>query len=189
MSPSDAPLDPSSSAPLNAPLNAPLDAPLNGPAAASPADRVERLERRVRWLTSMTLLLAIAFAALIGWQLYPHRRAFSSTGFVLVDAHGKKRAELGMRAEGGPMLRLNNAEERARAALLVREDGSASLRLSDGSGMHRAEVRVGADGVPQLLLMGPDGHSMVALGLDAAGTGSIALRDSTKRTVWSAPGR
>ena len=100
---------------------------VSDPPADRAADRVDFLERRVRWLTTMTLVLTLAFVALVVWQIFPRFRPITSPGFVLVDGHGKKRAELSMRAEGGPMLRLNNSSGWARAAMLVREATSSRM--------------------------------------------------------------
>jgi hypothetical protein len=154
----------------------------------SATDRLERLELRVRWLTTVSLMLTLAFAALLAWQLYPRSRPFEAPGFVLLDSHGRRRAELGLRDDGAPILRLNNQDQRARAALFLRNDGSAILRLADGGGVYRAALTVGADGAPELTLGDPGGRAIVRVGLAPDGSGAIALRDSAHHTIWSAPG-
>lgn len=137
--------------------------------------RVRALERRVERLTALVglvFLVAIVFAA---WRMLPHKLA--AKGFVLADAHGARRAELSLGADGAPMLRLNNAAGRARAMVFVKPDGAAGVKLADSAGVNRIEIELDAAGAPSLLLAGADGRSRVALGIDAAGGGSMVVRD------------
>jgi len=157
------------------------------PPPASATERVDRLERRVRWLTTVSLVTALGFPIMLAWQLYPRRHTRDSTQFVIRDRQGTRRVELGMRDDRGPMLRLNNADGRARAALFLGDDGSTSLRLLDRRGAKRAELRVADDGTPGLLLLDREGRILVNLSVDEDGRGTIALRDSARGTIWTAP--
>ncbi|MBI1797187.1 MAG: hypothetical protein HYR74_09060 [Candidatus Eisenbacteria bacterium] len=150
-------------------------------------ERITRLERQVRWLSSLATLLALAFAALIAWQFYPRTQPITATGFILRDAQGRRRAELGMRPDGGPMLRLDNTEERARAMLFMRPDGSVGLRLGDGRGVSRAELSVNDRGRPELSVSDADGRLLGTFGAGPDSSGAIRLNDAQRRRLWTAP--
>jgi hypothetical protein len=149
--------------------------------------RIDQLERRVRWLMSMTTLLVLMVVALLAWQFYPRTQPIAGMGFELIDGHGKRRAELSLRDDGGPMLRLNNADERARVTLYLRSDGSAGLRLADASGVNRAELSANAEGRPELSIGGIDGRAIATFGAGPDSAGSIRLTDARHRRFWASP--
>lgn len=152
-----------------------------------PDDRIATLERRVRWLMSTMTLLTLALIVSLIWQFFPHTGPVVAPGFVVVDGHGKRRAELGMRSDNTPMLRLDNPEERARAVMFLRNDGSAVLRLSDQAGVNRAELLVNDHGHPMFTMGGPDGHAIVQMGWSPDSSGGIRLSDAHQRRFWAAP--
>lgn len=158
-----------------------------GPAPSGESQRLERLERSVRRLMSVAVMLALAFVVLLVWQFYPRRHAIASPGFVVVDRQGRARAELFLRDDGSPMLRLNDPGERARMSMYLRDDGSGVLRIADASGVNRAELLVNKDGLPEFSLGAADGRAIVTIGTGEDGAPRIRLADAQQRQLWSAP--
>ena len=154
---------------------------------SQPEARIAQLERRVRWLMSMVTLMVLALVVSLIWQFFPHTGPVYAPGFVVIDGHGKRRAELSMRSDNTPMLRLDNPEERARAVMFLRKDGSAVLRLSDQAGVNRAELLVNDAGQPMFTLGGPDGRAIAQFGAAPDSSGSIRLSDPHQRRFWAAP--
>jgi hypothetical protein len=153
-------------------------------------ERLTRVERRARWLSAMTTVLALLCVALIVWQFGLHDPVVQARGFVLRDTHWRARAELKIREDGSPILRLNNLDGRSRATLQLRDDGMVALRMMDADGVLRAELRLEKGGEPSLLLSGTNGQPRVVLATDEqgdSGTQRVVLRDRSGRPVWSAP--
>src|SRR5262249_14783783 len=88
--------------------------------------------------------------------------------FVLRDAKGNVRAELGFQA-GGPSLILFDDKGVGRAQLCVSADGSSSLIFHDREGHHRATLHVPPDGEPRLELDKPaiKGVPLAAVAVEA----------------------
>ena len=133
---------------------------------------MERENRRWRWLVTVTL--ATLAAAVIVGHLVP-RKVVEARRFVMRDADGRSRAELGMTTDGTSVLVLNDKDERpgvalsvlpngprtvslldengkTRSVLTARVDGDSGLRLFDENRTHRASLDVKADGSPILRL-------------------------------------
>jgi hypothetical protein len=149
--------------------------------------RIDLLERRVRWLMSMVTLLVLMVVALLAWQFYPRTQSMAARGFELMDGQGRRRAELSLRDDGEPMLRLNNADERARVTMYLRADGGAGLRLTDAGGVARAELSANGGGRPELTMSGGDGHAIATFGAGPDSSGAIRLSDPLRRRFWAAP--
>jgi hypothetical protein len=149
--------------------------------------RIDLLERRVRWLMSMTTLLVLMVVALLAWQFYPRTQPMAARGFELMDGQGRRRAELSLREDGEPMLRLNNADEKARVTLYLRGDGGAGLRIADAGGVNRAELSANAEGRPELSMGGIDGRAIATFGAGPDSSGAIRLSDPVRRRFWAAP--
>ena len=150
-------------------------------------ERVERLEMKARWLTAMATVLALLSMALLVLRFAAFDRKVEARGFVLRDAQWRARAELMIRTDGTPILRLNNLSGRARAMLHLRDDGAVTLRLMDQAGVNRADLSLDRHGEPALVLSGADGRSRAILAAGEAGAPSLVLRDRLGRPVWSAP--
>jgi hypothetical protein len=158
------------------------------PEHTDPAGALREAERRIRRLERLTVFLLLGFVLSLGTQFLPRDKTNSAQKFVLVDPRGTQRGEIMLREEdGSPALRLDNGAGRARVMLNARTDGSAFVRLSDNSGFHRALLEVDPDGTPALTLMTPNGTPRLTLGLNAAGDPRIAMLDSARRVIWSAP--
>ena len=152
--------------------------------------RVERVERKFRWLTALAIVLALLCVALLAWQFAPLDSIVEARGFVLRDANWQPRAELRVHKDGAPYFRLNNHAGRPGAALSVRDDGAVSLRLLDNAEQERIELKLDDNGVPVVTLKGSNGRARIALTAEETGEGGeqrIVLRDRLGRVVWSAP--
>src|SRR5262249_5563507 len=100
--------------------------------------RIERLERECQrqgpeardWKLAggLAILVAWVFALGAANQERP-AKSVESEQFVLRDRAGKKRAELGVSANGHAMMSLSGGDERPRATLIVANDGTPMLNL------------------------------------------------------------
>lgn len=154
--------------------------------------RVEAAERENRrWQWMVTAALALTAALVIVNQAMPARlgKILEAERFVLRDAEGRYRAELGF-IDGASVLLLNDRNERpgvalsvlpngprrlhlldregrTRSVLTARVDGDSGLRLFDQNLVHRASLDVMEDGRPILRLAekeskNPAGHVVLS---------------------------
>ena len=154
-------------------------------------ERLERVERKARWLSALAVVVALLCVAILTWQFAPLDSQVEARGFVLRDAKWQVRGELKVRNDGTPVLRLNSRGGRPAAVLTVRDDGAVALRLYDTAEQERAEIRLDEHGTPVVSLTGANGKPRVLLSAEEtteAGEPRIVLRDRVGRTVWSAPG-
>lgn len=153
-------------------------------------ERMERVERRSRWLVALAVVVALMCVAILAWQFAPLDSLVEARGFVLRDSNWQTRAELKVRKDDTPVLRLNNRGGRPAAVLTVRDDGAVALRLYDTAEQERAEIRLDQHGTPVFSLTGANGKPRIILTAEEtsdAGEQRIVLRDRVGRTVWSAP--
>lgn len=153
-------------------------------------ERMERVERRSRWVTALAVVAALLCVATLCWQFIPPDAVIEARGFILRDTNWQARAELRVRRDNTPVLRLNHRGGRQAATLSVNDEGAVALRLFDTVEQERAEVRLDEHGVPVLTLTGANGKPRVVLTAEETGeTGEqrIVLRDRVGRKVWTAP--
>lgn len=132
---------------------------------AERVNRVERQNRRLRIGVVVALLLIVAVAASAVSLVKARKpKALEAERFVLRDADGKMRADLGLTKEKRPALTLYDAKGTARVSLDLAEEGpslvmhnaqgkkqvaltttkhSNSLHISDGNGRRRISLLVG----------------------------------------------
>lgn len=153
-------------------------------------ERLARIEGQARWSAAMATALALLCGALLTWQFVPHEQVVEARAFVLRDEQWRTRAELMIRRDGSPMLRLNNLYGRARAVLHLRDDGAVTLRMMDLAGTSRAVMALDRTGQPSLVLSGADSSARVSLMSGEggeAGIQGVEVRDARGRRVWSTP--
>ena len=153
-------------------------------------ERVERMERRSRWVVALAVVATLLCVAILAWQFAPLDSLVEARGFVLRDSNLQARAELRVRNDGSPILRLNNRGGRPAAVLTVRDDGAVALRLYDTAEQQRAVIRLDEHGTPVVSLTGANGRPRVILTTEETGEGGvqkIVLRDRLGRAVWTAP--
>jgi hypothetical protein len=150
--------------------------------------RVETLEAEVRrWRRAATaLVLAGVAVASIGATI-PRGRIVEARKFVLRDAAGRVRAELGPGdSEKSIALRFKDEAGSPRLTLGV-EDESSLLVLSDKTGRPRVGFVTLAHGAPGVSVYDATGRARVELGLVRDGTPRMALLDARGGTAWKAP--
>lgn len=140
------------------------------PTSPTPDGRLALLERRVARQSALIGALAIGLGIAIAWQIAP-RPALDASRFMLRDSSGVWRGALMLREDGSPVLRLNDANSRARLYGVVTPDGRPRLRLFDSTGVQRLVMELELDGRPHLRLANGEGSSRVHAWVDSAGTG------------------
>jgi hypothetical protein len=152
--------------------------------------RMERVERTSRWLAALAVVVALLCVAILIWQFAPLDSQVEARGFILRDSKMQVRAELKVRNDDTPVLRLNNRGGRPAAVLTVRDDGAVALRLYDTAEQGRVELRLDDHGTPAFSLTGANGKArvmIIAEETSETGEQRIVLRDRLGRTMWSAP--
>ena len=153
-------------------------------------ERMERVERRSRWLLALSVVSVLLCVMILCWQFFPLDSLIEARGFILRDTNWQARAELKVRKDNSPVLRLNNRGGQAAAMLSVNDDGAVALRLFDTVEQERAEIRLDEHGVPAMTLTGANGKQRVTLTAEETGEVGeqrIVLRDRVGRKVWTAP--
>jgi hypothetical protein len=141
--------------------------------------RLERLERAQRWWRRVAAgaVLGLGAVALMGQK--PAPRVVEAERFVLRDAAGRIRAELGVESEQSVALRFRDADSmprlsvgtengasvvvlneqggKVRTALVTLPHGAPALTLYDTGGKHRAELALTREGAPALTILDRDG--------------------------------
>ena len=150
---------------------------MNQPTIEALVRRMEAVERENRrWQWTVTAALAVTAAVVVLGEVIPAKigKALVAERFVLRDAQGRYRAELGL-IDGASVLVLNDSdgmpgvalsvlpdgprrvslsdkEGRIRSVLTARVDGDSGLQLFDQNLVHRASLDVMEDGRPILRL-------------------------------------
>ncbi len=110
------------------------------------AERLDKLERRNRPLTSVLVLLLVAGGlVLLGAAEKAKRQSSDMESFVLRDSAGKERARLEMGKEG-PVLQFLNDRGQPLATVGTGKD-ALLLRLYDRNGYLRTGIALEQDGV------------------------------------------
>ena len=152
--------------------------------------RMERVERRSRWLLALSVVSVLLCVMILCWQFFPLDSLIEARGFILRDTNWQARAELKVRKDNTPVFRLNNRGGQAAAILSVNDEGAVALRLYDTVEQERAVMRLDEHGVPAMSLTGANGKQRVTLTAEEtgeAGEQRIVLRDRVGRKVWTAP--
>lgn len=136
--------------------------------AEGASDRIAWLERRVRRLTGVAVLLVLLALAETAWRFIPPD-VVTARSFRVTSPRGVSRAELSAWADGSPMLRLNDRRGEAIGIWALRPDGSLSLRLADAQHMTRLEMLVDPAGAPRFVVFAADGRPSAAILVGEAG--------------------
>lgn len=155
--------------------------------------RLEKLERESRWIKRAGLAASLlAMCAFIMGQARPSR-TLEAERFVLRDAAGRMRADLGMLPYGiGPSLSLYDADGRSRvelSALKTADTNQSALTFLDEKGKMRASFGIVADR-PGLALSDAEGK-VIWSASPVADESSAAPAKSGPRVfleVWSSDG-
>jgi hypothetical protein len=163
--------------------------------------RVEKLERQNKRIKQIGILLLVLAGSIFVMGQARAVRSIESTKFVLKNAKGKKRAELGFRLDG-PELAFYDDKEKTLLSIGLLEDGPSllvwdsqgkkmasfgltltgpMLSLSDQNGNRRLNLSVTAAG-PAVGLLGATGEAKAALGLTGAESPFLQLFGSGERS-------
>src|SRR3989442_1444982 len=149
--------------------------------------RVERLEREGRRWRRAAIALVLSAVALATMAAVPRGRIVEAQKFVLKDATGKVRAELGP-SDSDKQIALRFKDESGLPRLTAGiEEESSLLVLSDRTGRPRVGLVTLAAGVPGLTLYDTTGRTRVEVGLSREGDPSVALLDARGGSAWKAP--
>ncbi len=125
------------------------------------AQRVEKLEKANRRLKLAGVLALTLVGCLLLLGVASPKRTVEAERFILLDANGKPRVRLRMRAEG-PELGLYDANRKTRVALGMTPNG------------------------PKLGLLDANGNLQVILGAEAEGP-RLVLFDANGKVIFTAP--
>jgi len=150
--------------------------------------RLERLEHQVRrWRRGAMALMLSAVALTTLAAAVPRGRTVEAQKFVLKDAAGRVRAELGPGDNNKSMaLRFKDETSSPRLVLGV-EDESALLVLNDKTGRPRVGLVTLAQGAPGFTFYDTAGRARVELGVSRDGEPRLAVRDARGGSAWKAP--
>jgi len=125
-------------------------------------NRVEKLERENRWLKRLGFVAFMLAAGLISMGQARGSRIVEASKFVLKDASGQVRAELGTAEDSSPSLVLFDARGSNRASLDLNKGGEPALRFETAMGKPLAELSVAVDS-PRFSLFSPKGDDGVTV--------------------------
>jgi len=100
--------------------------------------------------------------------------------FVVLDARGQVRAELGPNGQGAMALELRNEAGQTQAVLGVHPSGSPFLLLLGAEGQPRLGVHLDPGGSPAIMLTGPDMKPRIRIA-EKDGGSQVALIDGEGR--------
>jgi hypothetical protein len=162
--------------------------------------RLELLERQNRRIKRLgTILIFIAGSIFLMGQAAKTSRPVEATKFILKNAKGKKKAELGIRLDG-PELAFYDDKEQTLLSIGLLEEGPGflvfssdgkkiaslsstatgpTLSLGDQNGVKRLNLSV-VDGSPAVGLLGTEGDAKAALGLTPTGNPFVQLFGSSE---------
>jgi len=150
--------------------------------------RIEGLERELRrWRRGAAVLGLVAVAVLTVGAAVPRGRVVEAQKFLLKDATGRVRAEIGpTESDKEIALRFRDAVGLPRVTVGLQEETSL-LVLSDKTGRPRAGLVTLAQGAPAFTLYDTTGRPRVELGLAREGDPHAALLDARGGPAWKAP--
>lgn len=146
--------------------------------------RLTSLERRLERVMAISLLLGVGLALSIVWQFVP-RPALDAQRFMLRDSTGTWRGALMLREDGSPVLRLNDAQARARLYGVITPDGRPRLRLTDSSGVHRIILEMNEEGEGHVRLSDSAGRARAQAWVDSLGRGWAELSWGARTEVFT----
>jgi len=150
--------------------------------------RIEGLERELRrWRRGAAVLGLAAVAVLTVGAAVPRGRVVEAQKFLLKDAAGNIRAELGPSENDKQVaLRFRDTVGLARVTLGL-EDETALLVQADKNGKPRAGLVTLGQGSPAFTLYDTTGRPRVEFGVAREGEPHAALLDARGGSAWKAP--
>jgi hypothetical protein len=159
---------------------------MTGAADLTMEQRVERLEQaQRRWRRlAVGAMLGLAGVMLMGQK--PAPRIVEAERFVLRDAAGRVRAELGMDTEQSVALRFRDADNMPRLSVGT-ENGASVVVLNEQGGKVRAGLVTLPQGAPALTLYDTNGKNRAELALTREGAPALTILDRDGFLAWKTP--
>jgi hypothetical protein len=159
------------------------------PPPAPPTDRIEHLERRVRWLTAVCVFLGMGLVLVYVRPFLAEVPDLRVRSLTVNDSAGVPRVQLGIWRDGSPYLRLNGPEGTERIMGVARPDGRTELYLADRGIAHRNVMALDTLGRPTLRLAGSNGVWRLELRDPDSSGRAIVVRNPARDTVWAQAAR
>ena len=151
-------------------------------------ERLQKMEKQTRRIKVVGFVGSIVLvAALLIGQAFPKSRTVEAEKFILRDADGKVRAELGMKNDllGFVMLDKNDV---CRVSIgLEPTTGSAIMGFHDKNGQPCILLGASAGGSRMLLFKDNDGKKRAFLGLASNGMPMMVLLDEKEKIIFEIP--
>ena len=113
-------------------------------------------------------------------------KAVVAQSFIIVDKHGRKRAQLGL-APNGEGLALMGSDGKIRASLVITASGEPGLTLYDKNGQARATLQVNKKDDAGLALYDAAGRNRADIIVAANGRAGIVFLDAHGKPVAVGP--
>lgn len=111
-----------------------MDKTMGAPIADAVTERLDRLERQLRWWSRSGTLAVLAVVALLLTGLAPSGPpTVAAQRFVVVDGNGTTHASFGLAGDGSPVLGLNDENGMTRVMIGVR-NGQPEVTLTSRDG-------------------------------------------------------
>jgi hypothetical protein len=144
---------------------------------------LELAQRRWRRLAAGAMI-ALTGVMLMGQK--PAPRVVEAERFVLRDAAGRVRAELGMDTEQSVTLRFKDGDSMPRLSVGT-ENGAAVVVLNEQGGKVRAGLVTLPHGAPALTLYDTNGKNRAELALTREGAPALTILDRDGFLAWKTP--
>ena len=155
------------------------------------AQRVEGLERTIRWWQCLAGLALVAVSTTVFLGAAATKKAnppgeVRAQRLVLVDHAGKERAGLALVSPHQPGLTLSDDDGRPRLTLSLTQHGEPLLSFADASGTHR--ILLGLDLYGMFLRVNDDaGNLRATLAVPSEGEPELELLGRQDKLLWRAP--
>ena len=170
--------------------------------------RIETLERQLRRLKALAFVLIAVVGATLTMAALPSSDIVRARLFLVVDEHGKERAQLGLSSDGEALLSLLDERQTHRAGFGLYAGGEPYLRLAEKHGRTRlslqamdgdrggrmtgvyladdrarprATLTVDGSGAPTMSFLDDDARSRFWVSSDAKGAAFLVLGDERAR--------
>jgi hypothetical protein len=150
------------------------------------AHRVAQLERAQRRWRRLAMGAVVGLMGVVLMGQKPAPRIVEAERFILRDAAGRIRAELGVDAEQSVALRFRDADSMPRLSVGT-ENGASVLVLNEQGGKVRAGLVTLSHGAPALTLYDPSGKNRAELSLTREGAPALTILDRDGFLAWKTP--
>jgi len=154
-------------------------------------ERLEHLERKVRWMRRLGAV-GVALVAAVFLMGQGGRGRIMGRSLELRDGKGITRAKIGVLENEMSYIKFSHKDGKPRATLFVGSQGDSTLMFTDQSGVNRLVMGLDPDGGPFVSLFDKQNKARLRAGVrqvvGAPGEWPfVELLDARGRVVWQAP--